>query len=66
MVPGSSTVGVALVTCVSLLPTCCQFVNEESSSVSPSTALEPFSWVSRTIAVIVVHSSSEDQLDSDI
>jgi hypothetical protein len=32
----------------------------------PSTALEPLSWVSRTIDAIVVHSSSEDQLDSDI
>jgi hypothetical protein len=30
------------------------------------TALEPLPWVSRTIAAIVVHSSSEDQLDSDI
>jgi hypothetical protein len=37
-----------------------------SSFVSLSTALEPLSWVSRTIAAIVVHSSSEDQLDSDI
>jgi hypothetical protein len=45
LLPGSSTVGVALVSCVSLLPTCCLFVTEEPSSVSPSTALEPFSWV---------------------
>jgi hypothetical protein len=66
LLPGSSTVGVALVPCVSLLPTCCLFVTEEPSSVSPSTALEPFSWVSRTIDAIVAHSSSEDQLDSDI
>ena len=66
LLPGSSTVGVALVPCVSLLPTCCLFVTEEPSYVSPSTALEPLSWVSRTIAAIVVHSSSEDQLDSDI
>ena len=66
LIPGSSTVGVSLVPCVSLLPTCCLFVTEEPSYVSPSTALEPLSWVSRTIAAIVVHSSSEDQLDSDI
>ena len=66
LVPCSSIVSVALVPCVSLLPTCCLFVTEEPSSVSPSTALETFSWVSRTIAAIVVHSSSEDQLDSDI
>jgi hypothetical protein len=59
-------IGVALVPCVSLLPTCCLFVTEEPSSVSPSTALDPFSWVSPTIDAIVVHSSSEDQLDSDI
>ena len=65
MLPGSSTVGVALAPCVSLLPTSCLFVTEEPSYVSPSTALEPLSWVSR-IAAIVVHSSSEDQLDSDI
>ena len=66
LVPGSSTVGVALVPCVSLLPTRCLFITEEPSYVSPSTALEPFSSVSRTIAAILVHSSSEDQLDSDI
>ena len=59
-------VAVALVPCVSLLPICCLFVTEEPSYVSPSTALEPLSWVSHTIAAIVVHSSSEDQLDSDI
>jgi hypothetical protein len=56
------TKGVALVPCVSLLPTCCLFVTEEPSSVSLSTALEPFSWVSRTIDAIIVHSSYEDQL----
>ena len=66
LVSCSSTVGVALVPFVSLLPACCLFVTEESSFVSLSTAFEPLSWVSRTIAVIVVHSLSEDQLDFDI
>jgi hypothetical protein len=35
-------------------------------SLQPENMHEPLSWVSRTIDAIVVHSSSEDQLDSDI
>jgi hypothetical protein len=36
-------------------------VDEPGTNDTPSTALEPFSWVSRTIAAIVVHYSSEDR-----
>jgi hypothetical protein len=60
MVPGSSVVGNLCIITTYLLP----LGNEEPSSVSPSTALEPFSWVSRTIAAIV--SITRLKTDSDI